>query len=73
MASTPAPRAIAPGPVPLFSVIEAAQHLGISRHYLDILHNRGDAPAFVPMGRRRLYTIDDLNAWITARKVAAGA
>jgi hypothetical protein len=51
---------------------EAARYVGISRSFLR--HSRMDqtptpGPAFVRIGRKILYRIEDLDAWLLAHRV----
>jgi predicted DNA-binding transcriptional regulator AlpA len=51
----------------LLSVAQAADHLGMSRSWLDKSRMEGSGPRFRKFGRRVLYHITDLEDW-TARR-----
>lgn len=58
---------------PLISVAEAAAILGVARHTLDVWAcQRTHGPAFVKVGRRRMYTRAALEAYLAERTVAVG-
>lgn len=47
---------------------EAAQRLGVSSSYLNKLRLTGGGPVFVKMGAKVVYDLDDLSAWVAARR-----
>jgi predicted DNA-binding transcriptional regulator AlpA len=47
---------------------EAAQYLGISASTLSKLRVFGGGPKFHKLGRRVVYTLDDLDGWFEARQ-----
>jgi predicted DNA-binding transcriptional regulator AlpA len=51
----------------LLSVAQAANHLGMSRSWLNKSRTEGSGPRFRKFGRRVLYHITDLEDW-TARR-----
>ena len=50
------------------SVGEAAAHLGISKAWLNKQRIYGSGPIFVKIGRRVLYDVHDLEAWVAGMK-----
>jgi predicted DNA-binding transcriptional regulator AlpA len=50
------------------SAPEAAQYLGISASTLSKLRVLGGGPKFHKLGRRVIYTLDDLDGWFGARQ-----
>jgi predicted DNA-binding transcriptional regulator AlpA len=49
---------------PYLTTDQAAAFLGTSRHSLQMLRTRGDGPAFLKLGPRRVaYLQKDLEAW----------
>lgn len=50
------------------SVIEAAEALGISRSYLNKLRCTGGGPHYAKVGRRVIYSSDELDAWLASRR-----
>jgi hypothetical protein len=55
----------------LFTQREAATRLRLSVRTLERLRVTGLGPKFVKAGRRVLYSVDHLEAWITSRTVAS--
>jgi predicted DNA-binding transcriptional regulator AlpA len=56
-------------PQPLLSVEDAAAFLGrISKSWLDKSRLNGRGPRYVKIGRRVMYDLADLQAWLTGRK-----
>ncbi|UPT93872.1 helix-turn-helix domain-containing protein [Bradyrhizobium barranii subsp. apii] len=51
-------------------VKEAAEHLGVSKSFLDKARIYGGGPTFMKFGTAVVYSTDDLDAWATSRKVA---
>jgi predicted DNA-binding transcriptional regulator AlpA len=43
---------------------EAARHLGLSESTLNKLRLTGGGPVFIKLGRRVLYNMQDLEAWL---------
>jgi len=68
-----------PGPIALRAVSEgdAARYLGISQSSLRKGRMAGrrtaqmSSPPFVKMGRRVVYLIEDLDAWISTNRIVA--
>jgi excisionase family DNA binding protein len=54
---------------PLLSVKEAADYLGVSESWLNKARCTGDGPPFHKIGRRVLYGVAELVAWLAQRKV----
>lgn len=50
----------------LLSANEAAQLLGISRSALYALHSSGRVPLPLKLGRRSLWSFEELRAWVSA-------
>jgi hypothetical protein len=50
------------------SVEDAADYCGISTAYLAKLRCVGGGPVFIKAGRRVLYSTDDLDEWLAARR-----
>ncbi|MGB0660085.1 MAG: helix-turn-helix transcriptional regulator [Mangrovicoccus sp.] len=42
---------------------------GISKRFLEMAVMRGDGPPFIRVGRRVLYRVADLKAWILEQRV----
>jgi predicted DNA-binding transcriptional regulator AlpA len=56
-------------PQPLLSVEDAAAFLGrISKSWLDKSRLHGGGPRYVKIGRRVMYDLIDLQAWLASRK-----
>jgi predicted DNA-binding transcriptional regulator AlpA len=67
------PRSKTPAPVqepikcPYLTTKQAAEFLGSTPHSLQMLRTRGDGPAFLKLGPRRVaYLMKDLEAWAEA-------
>lgn len=59
-----------PPPLRVISETEAAARLSLSRRCLQAYRLRGEGPAYIELGCRRIgYSIADLEAWIAARRV----
>ena len=54
-----------------FSERQAARLLGISAHTLRWYRGEGRGPAYHQVGRRVIYKLEDLNEWLSARRVPA--
>ena len=54
-------------PTGLFTEDEASRYLGLARATLRNWRCSGEGPAFVKAGRRILYRIEDLRAWVEER------
>jgi excisionase family DNA binding protein len=52
----------------LFSVKATATHLGISRRTLERLYSRGDFPFPMKIGRKSLFTSDDIKVFVAKLK-----
>lgn len=50
------------------SAEEAAGFLGLSKQQLDIHRMNGGGPAFHKVGRRVLYSVADLRAWMAGHR-----
>ncbi|HEU5117646.1 MAG TPA: helix-turn-helix domain-containing protein [Isosphaeraceae bacterium] len=51
---------------PFLNTAEAAQFLGLSKSWLEVLRVKGGGPVFKKLGRRVIYRRDDLEAWAAA-------
>ena len=51
----------------------AAEYLGLSKSYLDKARCYGGGPAFAKLGTTVIYSTDDLDAWVSARRVGPAA
>ena len=49
-------------------VSEAASFLGLSKSTLDKLRISGGGPTYLQLGRRVLYDVADLEAWLSSRR-----
>lgn len=49
-------------------VEDAAHHVGLSVSTLNKLRMRGDGPIFLKLGRRVVYDVADLNAWLLSHR-----
>ena len=58
---------------PFLIQAEAAQFLRLSERTLERHRLAGTGPRFVAAGRRRIYRIDDLEAWAAARTFSSTA
>jgi len=47
---------------------EAADYLGLSTSNMEKMRLRGDGPLYAKLGRLVVYAINDLDAWVNARK-----
>lgn len=55
---------------PTLSAHDAARYIGLSYVYLAQLRMRGRGPAYHKLARRKVvYRIEDLDAWLDARRV----
>jgi len=51
---------------PKLTVPEAAAHLKLSKSFLDKLRLRGNGPAYVKLGTKRVvYALNDLEEWVS--------
>lgn len=50
---------------------EAAQYLGLTKSTLDKLRIFGDGPTYHKLGRVVVYSHDDLDQWLAARRRAS--
>jgi len=48
--------------------MEASVYTGLSKNYLDKLRVKGGGPTFHKFGRRVFYSIDDIEAYLNARR-----
>ena len=46
----------------------AAAYVGLSPYTLENLRSRGGGPAYSKLGRRVIYRIEDLDAWLLASR-----
>jgi hypothetical protein len=53
------------------NVQEAADHLRVSKAYLDILRTKGGGPIYAKNGRRVVYERADLDEWHRRRKLTS--
>jgi predicted DNA-binding transcriptional regulator AlpA len=49
-------------------VTEAATFLSVSKSWLDKKRIIGDGPAYIKAGRRVVYDLDDLDAWVASNR-----
>ncbi|MEM8956346.1 MAG: AlpA family transcriptional regulator [Pseudomonadota bacterium] len=56
----------------LLNRAEVEERFGIPKRYLEMAVMRGDGPPFIRTGRLVRYSINDIEAWITARRVEPG-
>lgn len=49
----------------------AASHCGLSQSYFEKLRLRGDGCPYIQAGRRCLYSVQDLDAWMASLKRAS--
>jgi predicted DNA-binding transcriptional regulator AlpA len=52
-------------------VSQAAGYLGISKSLLDKLRCYGGGPAYAKLGSSVIYSTDDLDAWLSSKRVDA--
>jgi hypothetical protein len=52
----------------MLDVQQAAEYCGVSKSFLDKARCTGDGPTFHAIGRRRLYSEGDLDAWLAERR-----
>lgn len=57
---------------PLLPTADAAKYLRISAHSLNQLRSANTGPAYIRMGRKVFYRIDDLDSYISSNKVQTG-
>lgn len=50
-------------------VKQAADYVGVSKSLLDKLRCYGGGPAYAKLGATVIYSTDDLDAWVAARRV----
>lgn len=50
-------------------VKQAADYIGLSKSLLDKLRCYGGGPVYAKLGSSVVYTTDDLDAWVSARRV----
>ena len=48
---------------------EAAQRIGLASGHLANLRSRGTGPAFLKLGRKVMYTLGDVDAWVASKRV----
>jgi predicted DNA-binding transcriptional regulator AlpA len=49
-------------------VTEAAAFLNVSKSWLDKKRITGDGPAYIKAGRRVVYDLSDLDAWVASNR-----
>ncbi len=54
-------------------VPQAAAYLGISKSLLDKLRCYGGGPDYAKLGASVIYSIDDLDRWISSKRVNANS
>jgi len=54
--------------MPNIRVIEAARYVGLSKSSLDKMRMGSDGPAYFKVGRAVIYSTDDLDAWLEAKR-----
>ncbi len=47
---------------------QAAEYLGLSASVMEKMRLRGNGPPYAKLGRMVVYAVNDLEAWINARK-----
>ena len=47
---------------------DAATYCGVSTSFMNKLRGVGGGPVFIKMGRRVVYSTEDLDDWLTARR-----
>ena len=52
-------------------VRKAAEYCGLSKSLFDKMRGRGEGPAFIRIGTAVVYSTDDLDTWLSARRVPA--
>lgn len=57
-----------PIPVEFLDNDQAATFMGLKPATLEIWRSRGEGPHFFKVGRKVMYSIDDLRAWMAARR-----
>ncbi|MBN9066821.1 MAG: helix-turn-helix domain-containing protein [Rhizobiales bacterium] len=50
-------------------VPQAAEYVGLSKSYLDKARMTNTGPAYAKLGATVIYSTDDLDAWVAARRV----
>jgi predicted DNA-binding transcriptional regulator AlpA len=50
-------------------VPQAAAYIGLSKSYLDKARMTGTGPVYAKLGSTVIYSTDDLDAWVAARRV----
>lgn len=53
------------------TTVEAAEHLNVSKSFLDKARLRDDGPPFIRIGGAIRYAVEDLDAFATARRVGS--
>jgi len=53
---------------PPLDVTSAATYCGIQKGYLNKLRVSGGGPIFINLGKKILYSPDDLDAWLDSKK-----
>jgi len=54
----------------VYTTIEAAKYLNLSVTWLEAMRSQGRGPVYCKLGRAVRYRKEDLDAWVTARRVA---
>lgn len=47
---------------------QAAEYVGVSKTMMDDFRSKGGGPRYIKIGRRVLYDVADLDAWIESKK-----
>lgn len=53
----------------LLNRAEVEERFGIPKRFLEMAVMRGDGPPFIKIGRLVRYRINDIETWITARRI----
>ncbi|MCR9089552.1 MAG: helix-turn-helix domain-containing protein [Rhodobacteraceae bacterium] len=56
----------------LLNRAEVEERFGIPKRFLEMAVMRGDGPPFIKIGRLVRYRINDIETWITARRIEPG-
>jgi len=48
---------------------EAAKHVGLSNHHLAKMRMTGEGSSFFKLGRKVVYSVGDLDAWLATKRV----
>lgn len=56
-------------PIKKMSAVEAAAYIGVSKGWLDKLRHVGGGPDYIKIGRRIVYDITDIEAWLANKRL----